>query len=192
MYRSISSHRGPNEGCRDNDFLKANTVDESIVDALKLTFDDMYSQMLAMRASEIDRLRRAIDDLGPREARLLDLYVGDKGVSKELFQRQIKALEDERVELQDQRASLRIEDINATEVFVKAKEILCDLYGSWNRLEPIHRLQFLHFLVPQGLVWENGGVGTAFNPSGVRGILDFPTPNFSKALPAGFEPASPP
>ena len=126
-----------------NEFLKANTVEESFVDALKLTFDDMYKQMLAMRAGEIDRLKQAIDDLAPRETRLLDLYVGDKGVSKELFQRQIKALEDERVELQDQLASLRIEDINSTEVFAKAKEILCDLYGSWNRLEPIHSLQFL-------------------------------------------------
>ena len=47
-------------------------------------------------------VRHAIDDLAPREARILDLYVGDKGVSKELFQRQIKALEGERVELQDQ------------------------------------------------------------------------------------------
>jgi len=90
----------------------------------------------------------------------------------------LKALEDEREEPQDKLASLRIEDFNVTEIFAKAKEILCDLYGSWNRLEPIHRLQFL---IPQGLVWENGGVETAFNPSGVRGILYFPTPNFSKA-----------
>ena len=175
-----------------NEFLKANTVEESFVDALKLTFDDMYKQMLAMRANEVERLKQAIDDLAPREARLLDLYVGDKGVSKEIFQRQIKALEDERVELQDQLASLRIEDINSTEVFATAKEILCDLYGSWNRLEPIHRLQFLHFLVPQGLIWKNGGVGTAFSPSGVRGILDFPTSKNTEALPTGFEPVLPP
>ena len=39
---------------------------------------------------------------------------------------------------------------------------------------------------------QNGGVGTAGNPSDIRGILDFPTPKNLKAVPTGFEPVHPP
>jgi hypothetical protein len=40
--------------------------------------------------------------------------------------------------------------------------------------------------------WRNGLVRTVFDSAAVRRILDFPTPHFSEALPAGFEPALPP
>jgi len=137
------------------------------LDALKLTYDDMYAKMQASRSDEVDRLKRAMEDLAPREARLVELYVGDSGVTKELFQRQIQALENERIELQDQLASLRVDLLNSNEIFEKAKMLLSDLYASWNRLDPIQRLQFLHFLVPHGLVWRNGLVRTAFDPTAV-------------------------
>ena len=39
---------------------------------------------------------------------------------------------------------------------------------------------------------QNGGVGTAGNPSGIRETLDFPTPKNLKAVPTGFEPVHPP
>jgi site-specific DNA recombinase len=133
-------------------FLEASNVDPTILDALKLTYDDMYAKMQASRSDEVDCLKRAMDDLAPREARLVELYVGDSGVTKELFQRQIQALENERIELQDQLASLRVDLLNSNEIFEKAKMLLSDLYASWNRLDPRQQLQFLHFLVPHDLV----------------------------------------
>jgi len=83
---------------------------------------------------------------------IIVLGAANSGVTKELFQRQIQALENERIELQDQLASLRVDLLNSNDIFEKAKMLLSDLYASWNRLDPMQRLQFLHFLVPHGLV----------------------------------------
>ena len=61
-----------------------------------------------------------------------------------------------------------------------------DLPASWKHLDPLQRQQFLRFLVPDELVFENGVGGIGETLSGVRGILDLIEGEMHLAAPRQF------
>ena len=98
----------------------------------------------------------------------------------------------ERIELKEELSALLVDHVDFAATIEKARRLMRDLPTSWNTIEPLQRLVFLRFLVPDGLGYQNGAFGTPDNPSGIRGIAEFFDPKKQVALPAGFEPALPP
>ena len=94
-----------------------------------------------------------------------------------------------RISLQESQAALELGDIDLEATIAKTRRIFSDLRGSWNRLEAIQRQQFLPILIPDGIRYENGVVGTVETLDAIRGIVAYDDATLQMAVPAGFEPA---
>ena len=101
----------------------------------------------------------------------------------------MKAIEDQRIELKEELSILHVDHVDFVATIEKARRLMSDLPASWNTINPLQRPMFLRFLAPDGLRYQNGTFGTPDNPSGIAEFFD---PKKHVALPAGFEPASPP
>ena len=94
------------------------------------------------------------------------------GRSEETFTRHLRAIEDERISLQEEMGILLVDHIDFDAVIQKARQIMGDLRTSWNTLGPNERKVFLRFLVPDGIGFENGSVRTPLSIDGIRGALN--------------------
>ena len=156
----------------------------------------MVQEYLADTHKEVERAKQTLvkrlEELSVKESKLMDTYLSGAGISEAVFTKHLRAIEEQRIALQDELGTVIADDRDVDAVIEKGRRILGDLQTSWNSLEPIAHKAFLRFLVPNGVRYENGRVGTAFDPYGIRGIAGFTDDEKRLALPAGFEPASPP
>ncbi len=174
------------------EWLNRVSIPQAFFEALAKVVPEIVKQAQASREAERAHVRASLDELEVREKKLMDSYLDGVGISEDTLKRHLRSIEEARIELQESMATLQLGDFNLDATIAKAQRIFTDLKSSWNRLEAIQRQQFLRVLIPDGIRYENGTVGTAETLAAIRGILDFEDSKTRVALPAGFEPASPP
>ena len=174
------------------DWLGEASLPPSFFDALYL----MVQEYLADTHKEVERAKQTLvkrlEELSVKESKLMDTYLSGAGISEAVFTKHLRAIEEQRIALQDELGTVIADDLDVDAVIEKGRRILGDLQTSWNSLEPIAHKAFLRFLVPNGVRYENGRVGTAFDPYGIRGIAGFTDDEKRLARPTGFEPVLPP
>jgi hypothetical protein len=106
-----------------------------------------------------------------------------RGKTEEVFTKHLKAIEYQRIELKEELSALLVDHVDFAATIEKARRLMSDLPTSWNTINPLQRLVFLRFLVPDGLGYQNGTFGTPENPSGIRGIVEFFDPKKHVAPP---------
>jgi hypothetical protein len=131
-----------------------------------------------------------LDELNARETKLMDVYLSGKGITEEVFTKHLKSIEDQRIDLKEELSTLFVDHVDFAATIEKARRLMSDLPTSWNTINPLQRLVFLRFLVPDGLGYQNGTFGTPENPSGIRGIVEFFDPKKHVAPLTGLEPDS--
>ena len=137
-------------------------------------------------------IRAKLEELQGRENRLIDAYIHERKIDQGTFDAQKARLSEERAALERTLAASKplALDLDATMKF--AREVLGDLAGCWNRLDPDQRPTFASALYPNGIYFEDGFIGTAQNSWVVGGFWQPSEGSESLAAPTGFEPVSPP
>ena len=171
------------------EWLDRVSLPEVFFDVLLKILPDIVRTAQASRDAERARVRTALADLETRETKLMDSYLAGVGINEATFTRHLRSLTEARISLQESQAALELGDIDLEATIAKARRIFSDLRGSWNRLEAIQRQQFLRILIPDGIRYENGVVGTAETLDAIRGIVAYDDGKLQMAVPAGFEPA---
>ena len=171
------------------EWLSETSLPDSFFDALELVVQDYAAEAQQTNKQARETVQGALDDLVAKEARLMDTFLAGVGITEETFSRHLKAIEDQRISLQEEMGLLLVDNIDFEATIEKARRIMSDLPKSWNTLSPLQRLVFLRFLVPNGIGYQNGRVGTPESPDGIRGIASFFDDEKRVAVPAGFEPA---
>ena len=103
----------------------------------------------------------------------MDSYLDGVGINEATFTRHLRSITEARISLQEAMATLQLGDFDLEATLAKAQRIFSDLRSSWNRLDPMARQRFLRILIPDGIRYENGVVGTAERLDAIRGILAY-------------------
>ena len=174
------------------EWLDRVSLPEVFFEAMLKIVPDVVRTAQASRDAERARVRTALDELEARETKLMDSYLDGVGINEATFTRHLRSIADMRISLQEAMATLQLGDFDLEATLAKAQRIFSDLRSSWNRLDPMARQRFLRILIPDGIHYENGVVGTAERLDAIRGILAYEEEKFQLALPTGFEPVLPP
>ena len=164
----------------------------SFFDALDLVVRDFAEESQKNNVRARQRVQESLDALSAKESKLMDTFLSGVGINEETFTRHLRAIEDERISLQEEMGILLVDHIDFDAVIQKARQIMGDLRTSWNTLGPNERKVFLRFLVPDGIGFENGSVRTPLSIDGIRGIASLVGDEKRLARPTGFEPVLPP
>jgi hypothetical protein len=129
--------------------------------------------------------------LDQKRNRLVDAYLGGRGIDQRTYERQSKRLDDDEAE-----ASRRLDVAmpagpDLRETIDLAKSLPLDLPGCWNRLSPQYRSEFVAALYPAGLVYQDGSIGTAQNPWWIAVSVVETEAGDGLVPPTGFEPVLP-
>ena len=171
------------------EWLDRVSLPDVFFEAMLKIVPDVVRTAQASRDAERVRVRTALVDLETRETKLMDSYLDGVGINGATFTRPLRSITEARISLQESQAALELGDIDLEATVAKARRIFSDLRGSWNRLDPMARQQFLRILIPDGIRYENGVVGTAETLDAIRGIVAYDDTKLQMAVPAGFEPA---
>ena len=168
------------------------SVPEPLFDLMEAVAEELFDEARARVQSAHSRLLEALGDLESRQDRLVDAYLAGSGIDEATFRRQCERMEAEKIALRNEITVIPLDRASLSDVLFFARELLKDLPKSWNTLEPLQRQPFLRAMVPSGLTYTNGVVGTPQTPWCVRGITELTTSDISLAPPTGFEPVPPP
>ncbi len=174
------------------EWLDETSLPPSFFDALDLVVRDFAEESQKNNVRARQRVQESLDALSAKESKLMDTFLSGVGINEETFTRHLRAIEDERISLQEEMGILLVDHIDFDAVIQKARQIMGDLRTSWNTLGPNERKVFLRFLVPDGIGFENGRVRTPLSIDGIRGIASLVGDEKRLALLTGFEPVSPP
>ncbi len=167
------------------EWLDRVSLPEVFFEAMLKIVPDVVRTAQASRDAERARVRTALDELEARETKLMDSYLDGVGINEATFTRHLRSIAEARVSLQEAMATLQLGDFDLEATLAKAQRIFSDLRSSWNRLDPMARQQFLRILIPDGIHYENGVVGTAERLDAIRGILAYEEEKLQLAVPAG-------
>ena len=174
------------------EWLDRVSLPEVFFEAMLKIVPDVVRTAQASRDAERARVRTALDELEARETKLMDSYLDGVGINEATFTRHLRSITEARISPQEAMATLQLGDFDLEATLAKAQRIFSDLRSSWNRLDPMARQQFLRILIPDGIHYENGVVGTAERLDAIRGILAYEEEKLQLVRPTGFEPVLPP
>jgi hypothetical protein len=155
------------------EWLDRVSLPDVFFEAMLKIVPDVVRTAQASRDAERARVRTALDELEARETKLMDSYLDGVGINEATFTRHLRSIADMRISLQEAMATLQLGDFDLEATLAKAQRIFSDLRSSWNRLDPMARQRFLRILIPDGIRYENGVVGTAERLDAIRGILAY-------------------
>ncbi len=153
---------------------------------------DVYDSRTKTVHASRTRLQRRMSELESKKNRLVEAFVYDKAIDEQTFEAERQRLAADTDALAERIAAERTPTVDVEKALTHATQILTDLNGSWNRLEPARRHMFATAMFPEGLSYADGDIGTAAKPwiFSVRDRID--ARGSGLVAPTGFEPALPP
>jgi hypothetical protein len=163
-------------------WLDKMSVPAGLLDLMSAVAEDLWAETQRHCETGREALERSLRELETKKDRLVDVYLA-AGIDEDTFCRQSDKIEVERIDLREQISSASMTDIGLPELLDRAREILTDLPSSWNSLEPLQRQPFLRAMVPAGLTYANGVVGTLETPWCIKGIEELTSEISALAVP---------
>jgi len=150
----------------ENQWLEVLSKYSVPTDVLKLldeTVKDQWNHRTKSSVQFIGKLILKLEDAVNRQNALTDAFLRTV-VSQQAFESQNERIESEITEIKNQIENSAVPNIDVPAVMKFARELLSDLPGSWNRLLPQQKQPFVWSLMPGGVTYTNGSIGTAQTP----------------------------
>ena len=152
---------------------------------------DVWTQEHETAFAEIRRLEESIRDLQKERdgwARLLM----EKSIDRESYDRNWASLTDKITLSEAERATLaeKLEPLPVKDVLAFAERVVTGAAAYLKVFGPQQKTQFLQFLFPEGITYENGAVGTAVSPLFFNELQQSDSAESHQVEMAGVEPAS--
>lgn len=170
------------------EFLADLSVSPKIMDLMDSVVRDVWNQRFDSLRLDQSRLERKIKASQVMLDSLFDKYISGHGITQEMFETKSKQFNDDIVLTRQELAGLSLPKYEIEEVIAFARELLTDLPGCWNRLDPQLRSGFARAMVPTGVTYIDGTVRTATLPWYVTAFSGSTSDQSILAVPAGFEP----
>lgn len=145
----------------------------------------VWKQRRATLHEQVKALRKRVDDMELKKQKVVDAFVFEKAISKEIYDQQLAKI-DEDIAI----AKLEMHETESDEFDVEAgvnyaEYVLSDVARLWTEFsdEPKRKLQAVLF--PQGVEFSGSEFGTAVTPLIFKMIPKSPTQNAGLVLPVG-------
>ncbi len=171
------------------EFLQRETVSPEILTLFEAVVRDIWAERGRENVAHIASIDKKIQNLESNLEKLLDLYVGDKGISEKAYRSRSSKMNNEIEALRDLRSRSVSLDIEIEPIINFAKSMLQDLTGCWNRTEAHARPRFLRAMLPNGATFKDGSLRTTQSSWFITSFSSSTTSGDALAVPAGFEPA---
>ena len=172
------------------EFLADLSVSPKIMDLMDAVVRDVWNQRFNSLRLDQSRLERKIEAAQGMLDSLFDKYLSGSAITQEMFETKSQQFKDEIDLTRQELTALSLPKYNIDEVIAFARELLTDLPGCWNRLDPQLRSGFARAVVPTGVTLMDGAVRTATLPWYVTAFSGSTSDQSILAVPAGFEPTA--
>ena len=153
---------------------------------------DVWNEQSKDTTKRYGALKRRLDDLNARKDRLVEAFLYEKAIDREIYDSQLDKLNQKIALVQAEMLDQNCEQIDVEQVVMFSESILLSAARVWQEFPLDQKQRFQQVLFPQGLQFASDSFGTA-ETSIVFNYLDLKEQTkASLASPAGFEPALPP
>ena len=174
------------------EFLGSQMIAPEVFRLFEEVVKDLCDQRAKSKRNLADSLKTQIFNIEARRQALLDLYIDGKGISEEMFRSRNLAFESELNALKTQQQIEEPTTLDVEKILVFARGLFSDLTGYWNQLDAHTKPRFLRTIMPSGVTYQNGLLGTTQSTWFLPKTLTFQSANNTLAPPTGFEPVPPP
>ena len=135
-----------------------------------------------------EQLTRRIEELQRRENRLDEVFLYERGIDRETYERQRDRLREEIALARIEEEDARIEEIDVEALVDYSEQVLLSAARLWTDASFEQRLRLQQVLFPQGLRWNEKGFGIAVTCLAFSQLPLNTSESNDLASPTGFEP----